>query len=124
MYRYGEIVLVSNLPDPRGRNPKDRPAVVMTRTEEIDSGASLAVVAITTTLPDPLPDDYVPLPWFRPRHPRTGLNTRNAAVCHWLAIIEESKVLRAIGQVPTRHLARIDAILRRLADEGPSSEDP
>jgi mRNA-degrading endonuclease toxin of MazEF toxin-antitoxin module len=124
MPRYGEIVLVSKLVDPRGRNPKDRPAVIVTRTEEIDSGAPLVVVAITTTLPEPLPDDYVSLPWSRPRHPRTGLNERNAAVCHWLAVIEEATVIRTIGQVPTPQLARIDEILRRLAGGGPFSEGP
>lgn len=115
--RHGDIVIVAGLPDPQGRNPKDRPAVIVTPTDELRAGRPLFIVAITTTLSDPLPDDYVPLPWSRPRHPRTGLNARNAAVCHWLAHVEETQIARAIGRVPTRELIEIGEVLRRLAGE-------
>ena len=114
---YGDIVIVSDLLDPRGRNPKDRPAVVVTPTDELDAGGPIYIVAITTTLPGVLPDDHVPLPWQRPRHPRTGLNKRNAAVCHWLALIEADRIDRVIGFVPNAELAMIGEALRRLADE-------
>ncbi|HEX8202782.1 MAG TPA: type II toxin-antitoxin system PemK/MazF family toxin [Isosphaeraceae bacterium] len=115
--QYGDIVIVAGLPDPHGRNPKDRPAIVVTPTDELRAGRPIFVVAITTTLTSPLPDDYVRLPWSRPRHPRTGLNSRNAAVCHWLAHVEESKVVRAIGRVPGRELIAIGDALHRLAGE-------
>jgi len=60
--RYGDIVLVSAMIDPQGRNPKDRPAVVVTRDDEIHEDGTLEVAAITTWLPDPLPEDHVLLP--------------------------------------------------------------
>ena len=88
-----------------------------TPTDELAAGGPIFVVAITTTLIDPLPDDHVPLPWQRPRHPRTGLNERNAAVCHWLASVEPDRALRVIGNVSNAELAQIAEILRRLADE-------
>ena len=77
---YGDIIPVAALDDPRGRNPKDRPAVVVTPTDEIDETGSVETVAITTILPDPSTDDHVLLPWQRPDHPRAGLNKRCAAV--------------------------------------------
>jgi mRNA-degrading endonuclease toxin of MazEF toxin-antitoxin module len=114
---YGDIVIISGLPDPRGRNPKDRPAVIVTPTDEMDADGPIFVVAITTTLTEPMPDDHVPLPWQRPKHPRTGLNARNAVVCHWLAMVEPDRVERVIGIVNNAELGRINEILRRLADE-------
>ena len=44
---------------------KLRPVVVVTPTAEIAAGKSVRVVAITTRLPDPLPEDHVLLPWER-----------------------------------------------------------
>ena len=110
---------MSDMVDPHGRNPKDRPAVVVTPSEEIENEAPVFVVAITTTLPDPLPADYIRIPWSRPRHPRTGLNERNAAACHWLASVERSRVVRKIGRVPSTELSWIEEALRDLANDAP-----
>lgn len=122
---YGEIVLVSALLDPQGRNPKDRPAVIVTPTGEIDPALAFQVVAVTTLLPDPLPDDHVLLPWQRPRHPRTGLNRRCAAVASWLARVDEARVIRSVGVVPGRQLLEIAAVLDRLSggSEGTGSKE-
>jgi mRNA-degrading endonuclease toxin of MazEF toxin-antitoxin module len=117
MRQFGEIVLVSELLDPHDRNPKDRPTVVVTPTADIDPTLPLQIVAITTFLPDPLPDDHVLLPFYHPRHPRTGLNKRCAAVCFWLARVEDSRVLRTIGFVPGRQMLEIEVVLARLKDE-------
>ena len=93
--------------------------MVVTPTDELDAEGPIYLVAITTTLPETLPSDHVMLPWSRPRHPRTGLNERNAAVCHWLACVELDRIDRVIGFVPNAELARIDETLRRIAaDEG------
>jgi mRNA-degrading endonuclease toxin of MazEF toxin-antitoxin module len=120
MREFGQIVLVSDLLDPQGRNPKTRPAVIVTPTAEIDPRLPLQVVAVTTFLPDPLPADHVLLPWQHPRHPRTGLNKRCAAVCTWLARVDEGRVIRHVGIVPGRQLLEIESILARLA--GPDEE--
>ncbi len=113
-HAYGDIVLVSGLLDPQGRNPKDRPCVVVGDPKAPAEG-TLLVVAISTVLPDPLPDDYVPLPYHRPWHPRTGLNKRNAAVGRWVQEVERSRILRKVGIVPGKQLVALAEVLRRLA---------
>lgn len=60
---------------------KLRPAVIVTPTDQLTPTAPFDVVAITSRLDDPLPEDHVLLPWHPRRHPRTGLNRRCAAVC-------------------------------------------
>ena len=112
---YGDIVIVENLLDPQGRNPKTRPAVVMTPTDQIIAGGPLYVIGITTTLtPRPTDDDFVALPWHADRHPRTGLDKRNAAVCRWLAYFDRTQVLRVIGHLPPRKLERIKDKVRNM----------
>lgn len=112
--RFGDVVIVAGLLDPQGRNPKDRACVVVTPPDQIEEGAPFDVVAITTKLPDPLPLDHVPLPWHAQRHPRTGLNKRNAAVCSWLAEVEASRTVRVIGHVPGDQLLQIESVLKVL----------
>jgi len=114
MAEHGDIVIVVDLLDPQGRNPKDQACVLVSSPERIAAGGPLDVVAITTLLPDPLPFDHVPLPWHAQRHPRTGLNKRNAAVCSWLVEVEASRAVRKIGHVPGRQLLQIASILRAL----------
>lgn len=114
---YGDIVIVRDILDPRGENPKDRPAVIVTPTDEIEAAGTVFVIAMTTTVPRILPDDHVALPWQRPRHPRTGLNQRNAAVCRWLDEVNLDRIERIIGIVPTPELAQVEEILRRLAND-------
>lgn len=119
---YGEIILISALLDPQERNPKDRPCVIVTPNADLDTGLPLQVVAITTFIPDPMPDDHVLLPWQPPHHPKTGLNKRNAAVCSWLARVAEDRVIRSVGFVPGKQLMEIAEILARLdAAEGEST---
>ncbi len=76
------------------------------------------MVAITTVLPDPLPSDYVPLPWHAQRHPRTGLNKRNAAVCSWLVAVDAGRVARNIGHVPRTPLIKINLVLELIRAQG------
>ena len=98
--RYGDILLISALLDPQGRNPKNRP-----------------VVAITTFLPDPLPDDHVLLPWQTPRHPRTGLNKRCASVASWLGVVPREQIIRKVGVAPAKRLLELVVILNRFPQE-------
>ncbi len=110
---YGQIVIVSQMTDPNGVNPKDRPSVVVTPTSEIDPDGSIIVVAISTLLPGPAPDDCVELPWDRRRHPRTGLRARCAAVIPWIQEVPTERIIGAIGIVPSKQL---EAIATKLAD--------
>jgi hypothetical protein len=58
--------------------------LVVSPTDELGEGLLFKVVAITTFIPDPMPDDHVLIPYQRPRHPRTALDKRAAAVCSWI----------------------------------------
>jgi mRNA-degrading endonuclease toxin of MazEF toxin-antitoxin module len=116
-HQYGEIVIIEGLLDPNGRNPKDRACVVVTPTDEIEEGGTLDVVAITTLVSDVIPFDQVPLSWHAQRHPRTGLNKRNVAVCAWQAEVEVSRVIRTIGHVQDKQMGLIAAALRILDGE-------
>jgi mRNA-degrading endonuclease toxin of MazEF toxin-antitoxin module len=108
VYQFGQIVIVKYMLDPNGVNPKDRPAVIITRDEEIVPGQTIAVVAIARLLPGrPVPLDHVQLPWHRQGHPRTGLNSNCAAVYTWIEEIQESRILHVIGRAPDRKLEAI-----------------
>ena len=95
----GRIVW-AELPSSDGRSRKCRPAVILTRTDQIRAGSPFVAVAITTTFPDPPPDDHVLLPWHPNGAVRTRLNRPCAAACSWLVQITESDVMRVGGVVP------------------------
>jgi mRNA-degrading endonuclease toxin of MazEF toxin-antitoxin module len=114
--RYGQIVIVSEMLDPNRANPKDRPCVVVTPTDEIEPDGSIIVVAISTLLPGPAPDDSVELPWDPRKHPRTGLRSRCAAVTSWIEEVPGERIVRSIGAVPGKHLEAIAAKLAELRD--------
>jgi mRNA-degrading endonuclease toxin of MazEF toxin-antitoxin module len=105
--QFGQIVVVEKMLDPNGVNPKDRPAVIISRADEIDRDGFLFVVAISTLLPGPLPSDHVKLPWHPKGHPRTGLKSNCAAVCTWIEKIDPSRVLTTIGHAPGKALVEI-----------------
>ncbi len=121
MHQFGDIVLIQAMLDPQGRNPKDRPCVIVTDPGSPPPGGMQLVVAISTVLPDPLPDFYVLLPYQQPRHPRTGLSRRNAAILRWVEEVDESRIIRKLGIVPNRQLAEMVAIFERL--DSPKGED-
>ena len=99
-YQFGDIILVLALLDPQGRNPKNRPVVVLGAAVDADDVARIEVMAITTWLPDPLPEDHFLLPWQIPAHPRTSLNKRCAAVGSWLATIPSERIIRRVDLFP------------------------
>jgi mRNA-degrading endonuclease toxin of MazEF toxin-antitoxin module len=109
----GRIVWVE-LFDPQGRNPKVRPAVIVTSTPEIPLDGIVVVVAISTQL-DSAPDDVcVEIPWHRDGHPRTKLNARNVAICTWAVPIEVVSIVNTGGRVPLKQMTQILSILLRL----------
>ena len=96
--QFGQIVW-ADVADANGHS-KLRPAVIVTPSDRITAAGPLEVVAVTSQLPLPLPDDYVLLPWHPRGHPRTGLNRKCAAVCSWLARIVPSDIQGVAGIVP------------------------
>jgi hypothetical protein len=91
--------------------------VIVTPTAEIAQGKPLHVVAITTRLPDSLPNDYVLLPWGPQGKSRSGLRRKCAAVAGWQATIPVEDVLSVVGLLPPASikelLAKIAAALKR-----------
>jgi hypothetical protein len=62
---------------------KTRPAVIVTPTSDIAPSKQVRLVAITTRLPNSLPDDYVLLPWDPKGAAQSGLRRKCAAVASW-----------------------------------------
>ena len=58
------------------------------------------MVAITTRVPVPLPDDHVLLPWERQGKGRSGLRRRCTAVASWQAEIPVGDVQEVVGSLP------------------------
>lgn len=102
----GSIVWVT-VPDPRGRNPKRRPAVVVTATSEIIPGGAVVLVAVTTRVDTVPADEAVPLPWHADGHPRTRLRSPCVAACDWRLTARVDDLPSPEGLVPPRQLADI-----------------
>ncbi len=113
----GRIVWVE-IPDPNGRNPKLRPAVILS---QIESDEPFVAVAVTSTLPAPLAPSMVELPWHPKGHPRTRLTRRCAAVCNWLVELTADQVRDTAGLVPDRPLQEI---FRKVHDLTPPDAEP
>ena len=73
------------IPDSRGGNPKNRPAVVLTSNSQIDPQGEVELAAITSLLGDARFSETVELPWHPDGHPQTGLSKPSEVVCTWLA---------------------------------------
>ena len=116
----GRIVWVE-LADPQGRNPKCRPAVVVTPDADIREDGEVWVVAISTRLDEAPAEAQVELPWDRRGHPRTGLKERCAAVCTWMAKVPVAAVQGWAGTVPGRQLLDI---LKRITLPDAPAEPP
>jgi mRNA-degrading endonuclease toxin of MazEF toxin-antitoxin module len=114
----GRIVWVELL-DPQGRNPKRRPAVVVSPDEDIHEEGDVWVVAISSQLGESPAEVQVELPWHNQGHPRTGLKERCAAVCTWLVRVPVASIQGLGGVVPGRQLLDIQM---RIAPVGPPAE--
>ena len=99
-------VVWAELEDPNGYR-KVRPGVVVTPTADIHAWKPVRVVAITTRLPNRLPDDYVLLPWDRQGKARSGLRRRCAAVASWQAEIPVGAVQQEVGILPPQAIGEL-----------------
>ena len=105
---FGRIVWVE-LPDPQGRNPKCRPAVIITPTPDIVPGGVVRVVGISTRLDAAPPEVTVALQWDPRGNCRTGLREQSVAVCNWVAHVPLSAIQGQGGVVPPRQMMEIAA---------------
>lgn len=111
----GRIVWVE-MPDPQGKNPKCRPAVIVSAPEALAGATEAWAVGITTQVDSAPPEVSVELPWHRNGHVRTGLRQRSAAVCTWLRKISLDRVQEHAGFVPDRQLFQILGKVGQLPD--------
>lgn len=110
--KQGDIVWAT-VSDEAGRNPKNRPCLIITPTESLAEGHPITAVAITSTFTTPLPDELVHLPWKRGGHPVTGLKKPCVAVCNWVVRFQVSDIQDTAGIVPPNVLRVILAKLPR-----------
>lgn len=116
--RLGSVVWAS-VEDAQGFR-KRRPAVIVTPiTGKAAAGQNVRVAAVTTRLPDPLPEDHVLLPWDAHGTARSGLRRKCAAVASWLIEVRVDD-LEVVGVLPPtvidELLAKISTILERPSD--------
>ncbi len=114
----GRIVWVE-IPDPQGRNPKCRPAIIVSANPSIivaDPDCEIHVVGITSQVDTVSGEDGVSLPWHRDRRQgRTGLTTPSVAVFSWLERVRIRDIQDFAGTVPLQQMVMIlDAIRFRL----------
>jgi mRNA-degrading endonuclease toxin of MazEF toxin-antitoxin module len=102
----GRIVWVA-VSDRAGRNPKCRPAVIITPTAEIQAEGDIVVVAATGTFSKPLPANHVELPWKNGGHPVTKLYKPCVVVCDWVCLVRVADVKSFGGMVPKPLLEKI-----------------
>ncbi len=102
----GRIVWVE-IPDPRGENPKKRPAVILTPDHEITPEGEILLAAVTSQVDSVSGETAVTLPWHREGKTRTGLRSPSVVVCKWLVTIKVADVREYGGTVPGKELREI-----------------
>ena len=112
----GRIVYALDpIPDRAGRNPKEnRPFIVLSTNEELESGGDLFVVAVShivvgAAVEVELPSGHNCLTRFR---------TKSAAICDWTTTLDRSRVDVRTGFVPPVHFREILQKVARYADGG------
>lgn len=96
----GSIVLVS-VCDPSGKNKKERPALILTPTAQIQTEEILFAVPVshTSAMQKPRPSTFIALPWHKEGKCKTKLTAESVAVCDekWRLKIEKAKIIKRIG---------------------------
>ncbi len=81
--------------------------IILTPTADIREDEPLIVLAITTTFPDPPPEDHILLPWSSRGQSLTRLRKRSAAVLSWVAEVPIEDVSGLEGDVPEKLMIEI-----------------
>lgn len=104
--RFGRIVWVDLL-DPQGRNPKCRPAVIITPDPEIVPDGVVKVVGVSTRLDAAPAEVVVALQWDPRGNCRTGLREQSIAVCSWVQTVQVTAIQGYAGMVPPIQMTEI-----------------
>jgi hypothetical protein len=109
--------------DPRGKNAKERPVLLVSLNSEIqgsdDPETLLYGVAISGSCYEPLAPDQISLPWAADGSAHSGLTKKSTAVCRWLVEFRRKDIREVRGYIPADLLLRVV-----LAARGPTSEAP
>ena len=108
----GQVIQVA-VTDPRGRNLKPRPVVILTETDELADADAFVVAAISTKFTEPLPSDHVPVPWSRDGRAKSGLTERSVVKCRWLRRVQRKEVIGTLGHLPSAVVRDIMRIVTR-----------
>jgi hypothetical protein len=87
-----------------GKNLKPRPVVIYQVKED---QSEFAWVAVTGEFSDPLPDNWVALPWDGQRPCRSGLTKPSVAKTEWRGTASREAIVKVVGWLRTLELARI-----------------
>ena len=100
MYRLsqGQIIEVA-ITNPCGQNKKPRPAVILTDTGELSLAAEFVVAAITTKFDEPLPPDWILLPWSSDGRAKSGLTEPSVVKCRWLRRVVQKDIVSLRGHL-------------------------
>jgi hypothetical protein len=101
----GNIVLVRQVPDKQGGNPKDR-FVVLVRDYN-DGDAEILGVAITGSFNLPLPSTSVKMTSRKDGNCKTRLNKPCVADCTWRVVATPGDIIKRQGFTPAIELANI-----------------
>ena len=108
----GQVIQVA-VTDPRGHNLKPRPVAILTETEELPDADAFVVAAISTKFREPLPADYIPVPWSRDGRAKTGLTEPSVVKCRWLRKVQREDIIGTLGHLPISIVRDIMRIVTR-----------
>ena len=94
----GQVVRIA-VPDPRGKNPKSRPVVILTETAELADNDEFVVACISTQFSEPLPQHCIPAPWSPDGHAKSGLRQPSVVKCRWLLKVKREDVEETLGHL-------------------------
>jgi hypothetical protein len=80
---------------------------VLTGTDELQGADEFVYVAISTKLTDPLPANWIPLPWAADGHAKSGLTEPSVAKCMWLGKASRDEIVRSRGWLPSKVVVEI-----------------
>jgi mRNA-degrading endonuclease toxin of MazEF toxin-antitoxin module len=109
----GQVVEVA-ITDPRGQNKKPRPAVILTDTEELSVADKFVVAAITRKFSEPLPSDWILLPWSSDGRAKSGLREPSVVKCNWLRAVAREDIISVWGYLPATTMRDIMRIVSKL----------
>ncbi|MEX0713441.1 MAG: type II toxin-antitoxin system PemK/MazF family toxin [Pirellulales bacterium] len=98
-FQQGQIVRVE-LFDPQEQNPKRRPVLIISPTEDIRPGGRVAVLAISSAIERPLPSGHFLLPWHPKGRVRTGLSKPSVLKANWGQWVNVDELREIAGSAP------------------------